>query len=117
MQQITPEHLPEVISQIIEQIADDKAARLKTLSKATVIMQITPEWVRLEEANALFGLPNNQVLDLARTGKVAARKTDPGNKKSATIFKVIDLRRVVESEMTPYDKWLKERPDLEKKSA
>ena len=108
----TPEILPEVISKIIEQIADDKAARLKTLSKATVIMQITPEWVRLEEANALFGLPNNQVLDLARTGKVAARKTDPGNKKSATIFKVIDLRRVVESEMMPYDEWTEKRPDL-----
>lgn len=112
MQQITPEHLPEVISKLIEQIADDKAARLKTLSKATVIMQITPEWVRLEEANALFGLPNNQVLDLARTGKVAARKTDPGNRKSATIFKVLDLRRVVESEMMPYDEWTTKRPDL-----
>lgn len=109
----TPETLPEVISKIIEQIADDKAARLKTLSKATVVMQITPEWVRLEEANALFGLPNNQVLDLARTGKVAARKTDPGNRKSATIFKVLDLRRVVESEMMPYNEWAEKRPDLQ----
>lgn len=112
MSNATPTVLTELVGKIIEQIADDKAVRLKALSKATVIMQITPEWVRLEEANALFGLPANQVIDLACKSKIAARKSDPMNRKSAVIFKVADIRRVIESEMMPYNEWATERPDL-----
>jgi hypothetical protein len=101
----------EKLAQILEEMADDKATRLRMLSKATVVMTITPEWVRAEEANALFGLPINQVYDLAKTGKIAAKKTDRTNRNSAVIFNVADLRAAI-GEMMPYDRWNSERPDL-----
>lgn len=102
---------PDDIANLIDRMADDKAARLKTLAKATVVMMTTPEWIRAEEANALFGLPHNQLIDLACKGIVIGRKSDPMNRKSATIFKVESIRRAID-QMMPYDVWAKERPDL-----
>lgn len=111
MKQITPEYLPEVISKLIEQIAEDKASRLKTLSRATVVMMLAPEWVRAEEANALFGLPQNQLYDYARSGKVCAKKTDRMNRNSAVIFRTEDIRKVIEH-LEDYSTWAAKRPDI-----
>lgn len=104
---------PEATAHFIEAIASDKAARLKTLAKATVVLMQTPEWVRAEEANALFGIPHNQLVTLAMAGKVKARKLDPMLKASAVVFEVASIRTALES-LTPYDEWVRERPDKEK---
>lgn len=102
---------PTAIEHLIERLAEDKAYRLRTLAKATVVMMAIPEWVRAEEAYALFGMPLNQLIERARTGEIIARKTDPYLRASATIFKTESIRAAIER-MMPYDKWANERPDL-----
>ena len=103
---------PETTAHFIEAIASDKAARMKTLAKATVVIMTTPEWVRAEEANALFGIPHNQLVTLAMAGKIKARKLDPMLKASAVVFEVASLRKALDK-LTPYDEWLQTRPDLD----
>lgn len=104
------------IENLIDRLAEEKAAKMKTLSKATVVMMMIPEWMRAEEVNALFGLPLNQLYQLAKTGKIAAKKTDPMNRNSAVIFKTQDIRAII-GDMTDYSQWANERPDLDMKEA
>jgi hypothetical protein len=99
------------IATLIDQIAEDKATKLKALNKALVVMVLPPEWVRTEEVSALFGLPPNQLHALARKGEIIARKSDPMNRNSATLYKVESIRKVID-QMMPYDVWAEERPDL-----
>lgn len=102
---------PETTARLIEAIASDKAARLKTLAKATVVICTTPEWLRAEEVNAVFGIPKHTLIGLAVNGKVAARKTDPTLKASAVIFEAESIRRAI-GKMTPYAEWARARPDI-----
>jgi hypothetical protein len=99
------------IATLIDQIAEDKATKLKALSTATVVMVLPPEWCRKEEVTALFGLPPNQINALAQKGEIIARKSDPMNRNSATLYKVESIRKVID-QMMPYDVWAEERPDL-----
>lgn len=102
---------PETTAALIDALATDKAVRLKTLSKATVVLATMPVWVRAEEANALFGVPQNKLYDWVIEKKVIARKCDPDVRGSATIYKVESILRTLESLMD-YRQWLIERPDL-----
>ena len=102
---------PETTAALIEALASDRAVRLKTLSKATVVLATMPMWVRAEEANALFGTPLNKLNDWVIEGKVIAKKCDPYLKGSATIFKTETILRTLEG-LFDYRRWLLERPDL-----
>lgn len=106
----------EDISILIDRMAEDKATKLRTLAKATVVMVCAPEWMRAEEVNAYFGLPHNQLIALACAGKVVARKSDPTNAKSASLFKTQSIRAAIDA-MMPYDKWASLRPDLQSATA
>ncbi len=106
---------PETTASLIEAIATTKAARLKTLSKATVVLCTMPVWVRAEEANALFGVPLNKLYDWVCEGKVVAKKCDPALRGSATIYKVETILATLDG-LPDYRNWLKERPDLKPKT-
>jgi len=108
---------PETTAHLIEAIASDKASRLRTLAKATVVMAVVPEWMRAEEVRAYFGIPQNQLVNLALKAGVAAKKLDPSLRTSAVIFKTADLRRAVE-EMSDWRDWLEaeRRKDSETKT-
>lgn len=103
---------PSAVEQLIDRIAEDKATRMRTLAKATVVICTTPEWVRAEEVNAIFGIPHNTLITLAVKGKIAARKTDPALRSSAVIFETASIRKAI-GRMMPYADWVKERPDQE----
>lgn len=107
---------PEVTAHFIEAIARDKAVRLATLSKATVVLCTMPVWVRAEEARALFGVPPNKLIEWTRKGKVKARKCDPKLKGSAAIFETKSLLKAID-ELYDYRKWLIDRPDRKGKAA
>ncbi len=99
---------PEATACFIEAIANDKAARMRTMAKATVVMCVTPEWMRAEEVNAVFGIPKNQLYRFAVEGKVIAKKLDPELRGSAVIFKAESVRRAI-GRLTPYEEWAKEQ--------
>ena len=101
---------PEVTAHFIEAIARDKAVRLATLSKTTVVLCTMPVWVRAEEARALFGIPPNKLIEWTRKGKVKARKCDPKLKGSAAIFETKSLLKAIDG-LYDYHKWLLDRPD------
>ena len=107
---------PEVTAHFIEAIARDKAVRLATLSKATVVLCTMPVWVRAEEARALFGIPPNKLIEWTRKGKVKARKCDPKLKGSAAIFETKSLLKAIDG-LYDYHKWLIDRPDRKGKAA
>lgn len=102
---------PETTAALIEALASDRAVRLKTMSKATVVLATMPVWVRAEEANALFGTPLNKLTEWVIAGKVVAKKCDPFLKGSATIFKTETILRTIDG-LCDYRRWLLERPDL-----
>ena len=102
---------PEATAHLIDAIANDKASRLRTLAKATVVMCVVPEWMRAEEARAYFGIPQNQLIELAIKSKVRAKKLDPALTTSAVIFKTDDLRKAVEG-LADWRDWLEKRPDI-----
>ena len=107
---------PEVTAHFIEAIARDKAVRLATLSKTTVVLCTMPVWVRAEEARALFGIPPNKLIEWTRKGKVKARKCDPKLKGSAAIFETKSLLKAIDG-LYDYHKWLLDRPDRKGKKA
>ena len=103
---------PNAIADLIDRIAEDKASRLRTLAKATVVIVTTPEWARAEEVNAIFGIPHNQLISLAVSGQIAARKTNPRQTASAVIFETESIRKAI-GKMMPYAEWMQTRPDLD----
>lgn len=84
------------LAALLEDMAEDKATRLRMLGRATVVLASSPEWVRREEARALFGIPNNQLVALAIAGKVTAKKFDTSLAGSAVVFRAADIRREME---------------------
>lgn len=102
---------PETTACLIEAIANDKASRIKALSRTAVIMNVCPEWMRSDEVTAYFGIPPNQLRQMAIDGKIIAKKLDPLLTQSAVIFKVADIRKAIDK-LSPYDEWIRNRPDL-----
>lgn len=102
---------PNAIEGLLDRIAEHKATRLRTLAKATVVICTTPEWMRAEEVNAFFGIPQNQLKDMVVSGRVIAKKLDPHLTQSAVIFKVADVRKAI-GKLTDYADWIEKRPDL-----
>ena len=98
------------IAELIDRLAEDKATRLKLLTKTLVVMAECPEWAQAGEINAWFGLPLNQITKLAMDGKVTAKKTNPLLTSSAVIYKTADIRRAIGKMMDLRD-WAKTRPD------
>lgn len=102
---------PTAISGLIDRLAEEKASRLRTLAKATVVMCVTPEWMRAEEVNAYFGVPMNQLKDMVIRREVVAKKLDPHLTASAVIYRTADVRRAIDR-LFDYADWIDERPDV-----
>ena len=96
---------PTAVEHLLDQIAEDKAIRLRTLSRATIIQTVCPEWAQAEEVVAWFGLPINQLRKLAYEHKVCAKKSDPGLRGSAVLFRVADVRREIDK-MPDWVEWM-----------
>lgn len=69
-----------------------------------------PEWLRARDVAARFGLPRHRLTALVLEGRVDARKTDPADPASATLYRAKSVRAAVES-MPDYRAWLKGRRD------
>ncbi len=64
----------------------------------TVVIQMEPLWGTAECVTALYGLPRNRLLELARAGAIRARKPVPESRSSVVVFCTADVRQWLENE-------------------
>ena len=93
------------VANLLEQIAEDKAAKIRTMTRSTTVLCTVPIWARREEINALFGVPPQQLLKMVLSGGVRAKKLDPELRGSAVIFNVEDVRRAID-DLTDWTKYI-----------
>ncbi len=93
---------------ILAQMAKDRAAEVKALQGASVILATIPEWAQRHAIKAWFGIGRDALHDFVIRGKVCAKKLDPTNRKSMVIYRVADVREAIEG-LTDYAEWLKSR--------
>jgi len=64
----------------------------------TVVLQIEPVWGTSESVAALYGIPRQRLLALARAGTIRARKMDPESRSASIVFRLQDVREWLEQE-------------------
>jgi hypothetical protein len=92
----------------LAKIAKDRAAEVKSLQGASVVLVTIPEWAQRHAIKAWFGLSKDALHDFVIRGLVTAKKVDPYMAKSMVIYKVADVREAIEG-LTDYAEWLKSR--------
>ena len=93
------------VASILDRIVQDRATRIETVGKAAVVLALTPEWARAAELRALYGLPKETLRGMVMAGKICAKKCDPTLRRSATLYRVSDVREAVE-ELPDYREWM-----------
>ena len=104
------------VASILDRIVQDRATRIETVGKAAVVLAITPEWARAAELRALYGLPKETLRGMVMAGKICAKKCDPTLRRSATLYRVSDVREAVE-ELPDYHEWMLAEERKAKKEA
>ena len=64
----------------------------------TVVLNIEPVWGTADSVIALYGIPRQRLLALARAGTIRARKMDPDSRSASIVFRVQDVREWLEQE-------------------
>ena len=64
----------------------------------TVVLQMEPLWGNAATVAALYGIPRNRLLELAKSGHVRARKMDPDSRSATIVFRTADVRDWLENE-------------------
>ena len=64
----------------------------------TVVLQIEPLWGNAATVSALYGIPRNRLLELAKSGHIRARKLSPDSRSATTVFRTADVRDWLENE-------------------
>lgn len=64
----------------------------------TVVLNIEPVWGTADSVIALYGIPRQRLLALARAGTIRARKMDPESRSASIVFRLQDVREWLEQE-------------------
>lgn len=64
----------------------------------TVVLQVEPVWGTADSVIALYGVPRQRLLALARAGTIRARKMDPDSRSATIVFRLQDVREWLEKE-------------------
>lgn len=93
---------------LIGRIATDRAAQIRALGRAAIVLAAIPEWAQAREIEAWFGMPRHRLVRLVAERKVTGRKFDADDPRSVAVFRVADVRRAVD-ELPDYADWLEKR--------
>lgn len=93
---------------LIGRIATDRAAQIRALGRAAIVLAAIPEWAQAREIEAWFGMPRHRLVRLVAERKVTGRKFDADDPRSVAVFRVADVRRAVD-ELPDYADWLERR--------
>jgi len=64
----------------------------------TVVLQMEPLWGNAATVAALYGIPRNRLLELAKSGHVRARKLSPDSRSATIVFRTADVKDWLENE-------------------
>ena len=66
----------------------------------TVVLQMEPLWGNAATVAALYGIPRNRLLELAKSGHIRARKLSPDSRSATIVFRTADVKDWLENEAT-----------------
>lgn len=98
----------ERVEGLIGRIAEDRAAQVRALGRAAIVLAAIPEWAQSREIEAWFGIPRNRLVAMVVSRQVVARKFDATDPRSVTIYRVADVRRAIDA-LPDYADWLAAR--------
>lgn len=98
----------ERVEGLIGRIAEDRAAQVRALGRAAIVLAAIPEWAQSREIEAWFGIPRNRLVAMVVSRQVVARKFDAADPRSVTIYRVADVRRAIDA-LPDYADWLAAR--------
>ena len=64
----------------------------------TVVLQMEPLWGNAATVAALYGIPRNRLLELAKSGHIRARKLSPDSRSATIVFRTADVKDWLENE-------------------
>ena len=64
----------------------------------TVVLQMEPLWGNAATVAALYGIPRNRLLELAKSGHIRARKLSPDSRSATIVFRTADVQDWLENE-------------------
>ena len=64
----------------------------------TVVLQMEPLWGTAATVTALYGIPRNRLLELAKSGHIRARKLSPDSRSATIVFRTADVKDWLENE-------------------
>ena len=64
----------------------------------TIVLKMEPVWGTADSVIALYGIPRQRLLALARAGTIRARKMDPDSRTASIVFRLQDVKEWLEQE-------------------